>query len=84
MPFFLSGKESTWQCRRCRFDPWVWKTPEEGNGNSLQFSCLENPMDRGAWRVTVTIRNSGLQVGASKLSLQTVRGTGGFRESISR
>ena len=25
----------------------------EGHGNPLQYSCLENPMDRGAWRVTV-------------------------------
>ena len=25
----------------------------EGNGNPLQFSCLENPMDGGAWRVTM-------------------------------
>ena len=25
----------------------------EGNGNSLQYSCLENPMDRGAWRDSV-------------------------------
>ena len=24
----------------------------EGNGNSLQYSCLENPMDRGAWQAT--------------------------------
>ena len=31
------------------FDPWVGKTPGEGNGNPLQYSCLENPMDRGAW-----------------------------------
>ena len=40
--------------RRPRFDPWVGEdTPPspapEGNGNSLQYSCLENPMDRGAW-----------------------------------
>ena len=27
--------------------------PGEGNGNPLQYSCLENPMDRGAWRSTV-------------------------------
>ena len=27
--------------------------PEEGNGNPLQYSCLENPMDRGAWWATV-------------------------------
>ena len=26
---------------------------EEGNGNPLQYSCLENPMDRGAWQATV-------------------------------
>ena len=25
----------------------------EGNGNPLQYSCLENPMDRGTWRATV-------------------------------
>ena len=25
------------------------KSPGEGNGNPLQYSCLENPMDRGAW-----------------------------------
>ena len=24
-------------------------SPEEGNGNPLQYSCLENPMDRGSW-----------------------------------
>ena len=28
-------------------------SPGEGNGNPLQYSCLENPTDRGAWRVTV-------------------------------
>ena len=28
-------------------------SPEEGNGNPLQYSCLENPMDRQHWRVTV-------------------------------
>ena len=30
-----------------------WKDPGEGNGNPLQYSFLENSMDRGAWRVTV-------------------------------
>ena len=28
-------------------------SPGEGNGNPLQYSCLENPMDRGAWQTTV-------------------------------
>ena len=29
--------------------PGSGKCPGEGNGNPLQYSCLENPMDRGAW-----------------------------------
>ena len=29
------------------------RSPGEGNGNPLQYSCPENPMDRGAWRATV-------------------------------
>ena len=29
------------------------KSPGEGNGNPLQYSCLENPMDRRAWQATV-------------------------------
>ena len=29
------------------------RLPGEGNTNPLQYSCLENPMDRGAWRATV-------------------------------
>ena len=29
------------------------RSPREGNGNPLQYSCLENPMDRGAWQATV-------------------------------
>ena len=29
------------------------RSPGVGNGNPLQYSCLENPMDTGAWRVTV-------------------------------
>ena len=28
-------------------------SPGKGNGNLLQYSCLENPMDRGAWQATV-------------------------------
>ena len=30
------------------FNPWVRKIPGEGNGNPLQYYCLENPMDSGA------------------------------------
>ena len=33
--------------------PGLGKSPGEGNGNPLHYSCLENPMDRGAWWATV-------------------------------
>ena len=33
--------------------PQSGRSPGEGNGNPFQYSCLENPMDRGAWRATV-------------------------------
>ena len=33
--------------------PGLGRSPGEGNGNPLQYSCLENPMDRGAWWSTV-------------------------------
>ena len=33
--------------------PGSGRSPGEGNGNWLQYSCLDNPMDRGAWRATV-------------------------------
>ena len=33
--------------------PGLGRSPGEGNGNSLQYSCLGNPMDRGAWWTTV-------------------------------
>jgi len=52
----LVVKESAYQCRRhkrCRFDPWVRKIRCRGHGNPLQYSFLENPMDRGAWWATV-------------------------------
>ena len=33
--------------------PWSGRFPGGGNGSPLQYSCLENPMDRGAWQATV-------------------------------
>ena len=35
--------------------PGLGRSPGEGNGNPLQYSCLENPMDGGAWRATVHV-----------------------------
>ena len=56
LPRWHSGKESGCQCRRHkrrRFHPCVAKIPWRKNGNPFQFSCLENPMDRGSWWATV-------------------------------
>jgi len=49
----LIGKESACNAGNLGSIPGLRKSPGEGNGNSLQYSCLENPMDRGAWQVTV-------------------------------
>ena len=51
-----NGKESASQGRRhkrCGFNPGLGRPPGGGNGNPLQFSCLENLMDRGAWQAMV-------------------------------
>ena len=53
LPWWLSGKESACQCGRRRFDPWFGNIPREGNGNPLQYSCLGNLMDSGAWQAVV-------------------------------
>ena len=53
LPWWLSGKESTCNVGNEDSIPWLGIFPGEGNGNPLQYSCLENPMDRGAWWATV-------------------------------
>ena len=53
LPRWLSGKESACQAGNAGSTPASGRPLEEGNGNPLQYSCLENPMDRGAWRATV-------------------------------
>ena len=47
------GKESACDARDPGLIPGSRRSPEEGNGNPLQYSCLENSMDRGAWQATV-------------------------------
>ena len=44
--------------------PGSGRSPGEGNGNPLQYSCLENPTDRGAWRAT----GHGVAKGGTQLS----------------
>ena len=43
------GKESACNARDLGSVPGSGRSPGEGNGNPLQYSCLENPMDEGAW-----------------------------------
>ena len=47
------GKESACNVGDLRLIPGSGRAPREGNGNPLQYSCLGNPMDRGAWQVGV-------------------------------
>ena len=46
------GKESSSNAGDPGSIPGLGRSPGEGNGYPLQYSCLENPMDRGAWRAT--------------------------------
>ena len=53
---FLDGsdsKESACNAGDPGSIPGLGKFPGEGNGNPLQYACLENSMERGAWRATV-------------------------------
>ena len=47
------GKESTCTAGDLGSIPGLGRSPGEGHGNPLQYSCLENPMEGGAWRATV-------------------------------
>ena len=51
--WWLSDKESACQAGDAGSIPGLGRSPGEGNGNLLQYSCLGNAMDRGAWRATV-------------------------------
>ena len=47
------GKESACSAGDLGSIPGLGRSPVERNGNPLQYSCLENPMDRGAWQATI-------------------------------
>jgi len=56
LPWWLSGKKSACQCRRCRFNPWVGKIPLRRKWQPTPVFLLgrsHGPMDRGSWRATV-------------------------------
>ena len=53
LPWWLRQWRIFLQCSRPGFDPGLGRSPGEGNGNPLQYSCLENSTDREAWPATV-------------------------------
>ena len=53
LPRWFSGEESTCNAGDLGSIPWLRRSPGGGNGNPLQYSCLKNPVDRGAWWATV-------------------------------
>ena len=52
-PGSSEGKESASNAEDPDLTPWMERSPGEGNGNPLQYSCLENSMDREVWQGTV-------------------------------
>ena len=53
-PGGANGKELTCQSKRYTHAiPGLGRSPGGGHGDPLQYSCLENPMDRGTWHATV-------------------------------
>ena len=52
-PYSSVDKESACNAGDPGLIPGSGRSPGEGNGNPLQYSCLGNAMDRGAWRATV-------------------------------
>ena len=52
-PCGSDGKSSSANTGDVDLIPGLGRSPGKGNGNPLQYSCLENPRDRGAWRAAV-------------------------------
>ena len=53
LPKWLSGKKFACNAGDTGLIPGWGRFSEGGNGTLLQYSCLENPVDRGAWQATV-------------------------------
>ena len=52
LPLWLNSKDSTCNAGDLYSVPGSGRSPGAGHGNPLQYSCLENPLDREAWRAT--------------------------------
>ena len=55
MPGGLDGKEYTCSAGDANSNPGMGRSPGEGNDNPLQYSCLENPMDREPGRLVYVV-----------------------------
>ena len=53
LPTCLGGKKFTCSAGDTELIPGSGRSPSEGNGNPLQYSCLGNPIDRRVWRAMV-------------------------------
>ena len=65
------GKDPTYNVGYLGFSPGSGRSPGEGNGNPLQYFCLENPMDGGAWRAI----SHGVAKSQTQLSTHSSVGT---------
>ena len=65
IPGGSDGKESTCNAEDLGSIPGLGRSPGGGHGNPLQYSCLENPMDRGAWWATVHCRKESDTTGVT-------------------
>ena len=73
---WLRQERSHLQCGRPGFNPWVGKIPGEGNGYLLQYSGLENYMDRGAWWATAhEVAKSQIELSNRHLTLCVLSGS---------
>ena len=74
-PGGLDGKEFAYNAGDSGSIPGSGRSPEEGNGSPLQYSCLEKPMDRGVWGTTVLgVAKNWTQLSSYHLSLSGCSG----------
>ena len=86
LPSGASGKEPTCQCRIDVRDsgsiPGSGRAPGGGHGNPLQYSCLEDPMDRGAWGLQSTASQSQTQLKPFRTHTHSVLSTRSLKKVI--
>ena len=66
-----AGKEYAYKAGDSSSLPGLGRSPGEESGNPLQYSCLENPMDRGAWRSAI----HGVAQSQTRVATSTFRGS---------